>query len=403
MLAPSLTAWPESRVDDAEPDFSIGDVSNYPSFDYSMKDVRRAGKIVASKVTLCAETRDAFTIVNNYRDSHLFPMRSVRGTLSWHMGRNQLGGVTGARLKRMQAIRRKMDRIGLGLNQFQDLAGCRAVLPSIEDVKSLVAILRHCRHELRDEDDYIANPKKDGYRSHHLMFNYVGKGPSVVHNGRRVEVQVRTRMQHSWATTVEAIGLFRGEDLKAGQGSPDWLRLFKLVSAEFAQAERCPEPPDMPSSHQRVQQIRDLDLKLKASETLDNLSYAVKFTDASIAPSEKSQYWLIQFDNTKREVLISPYSAPRHAALSYDNAEYLDANNEKNIVLVETDKLEHMKAAYPNYFGDVQLFRMQLGRITKGRGATEYTVKPQEGVMPRPKEAPNLVWLKRRNQIRWTT
>jgi hypothetical protein len=79
----------------------VGDVGNYPSFDYSMKDVRRAGKIVASNPPLCPETVEAFTIVNNYRDSHLFPMRSVRGTVTWHMGRNDLAGVTGARLKRM--------------------------------------------------------------------------------------------------------------------------------------------------------------------------------------------------------------------------------------------------------------------------------------------------------------
>jgi Region found in RelA / SpoT proteins len=376
-------------------------VSNYPSCDYSMQEVRRVGKIVAANPPLSSETLVAFDVANNYRDAHMFPMRSMRGSLAWYMGYHQIAGVTGARLKRMQSIRRKMKRIGLHLNQFQDLAGCRAVVASIADVRALVEIMRKCRHHLRDEDDYIANPKKDGYRSHHLMFNYVGKGVQAIHSGRRVEVQIRSRMQHSWATTVEAIGLFRGEDLKGNQGSPDWLRLFQLMSAEFAQAEQCAEPLNVPARHLRVQEIADLDRKLKASETLDNLSYAVKFTDTSVAPSQKSQYWLIQFDNAKREVRISPYSAPRSAALSYDNAEYLDTNNEKNIVLVETDKLEHMKAAYPNYFGDVQLFRMQLRRIIKGKGATEYTVKPQESVMPRPREAPNLAWLKRRNQIRW--
>jgi hypothetical protein len=404
MLNPYQTALADSGVPedaDLDLDSELGDVSSYPSFDYSMKDVRRAGKVVAGKADLCPETHEAFVIVNNYRDSHMFPMRSMRGSLTWYMGRHDLAGVVGARLKRMQAIRRKMNRIGLGLNQFQDLAGCRAVLSSIADVRALVEIMRQCRHELRDEDNYIAKPKKDGYRSHHLMFNYVGKGARAIHNGRRVEVQIRTRMQHSWATTVEAIGLFRGEDLKGNQGNPDWLRLFRVVSAEFALAEGCPEPPDMPARHLRLQEIRELDRKLKAIETLDNLSYAVKFTDTSVAPSEKSQYWLVQFDNAKREVKVSPYSAPRSAALSYDNAEYLDANNEKNIVLIETDKLDNMKAAYPNYFGDVQLFRMQLGKIRKGKPVTEYTVKPQESTRPRPQERPNLAWLKRRGQIRW--
>src|SRR5262249_32550930 len=149
----------------------------------------------------------------------------------------------------------------------------------------------------------------------------------------------------------------------------------------FAQAEQCAEPSNIPARHLRVQEIKDLDQKLKAAETLNNLSYAVNWTDEAVV-IEKPQYYLIEFDNEKREVFISPYNAPRQAVLNYDNAEAMDRNNAKNIVLVEADKLENMKAAYPNYFGDVQLFRMQLGRITKGKGAVEYIVKPQETVMP---------------------
>jgi hypothetical protein len=67
---------------------------------------------------------------------------------------------------------------------------------------------------------------------------------------------------------------------------------------------------------------------------------------------------------------------------------------------VEADKLENLKDAYPNYFGDVQLFKMQLSNIVKGKDITEYKVKPQETVKPRPRENPNLSWLKRR--IRWS-
>jgi hypothetical protein len=57
--------------------------------------------------------------------------------------------------------------------------------------------------------------------------------------------------------------------------------------------------------------------------------------------------------------------------------------------------------AYPNYFGDVQLFKTQLNKLTKGKDIEEYTVKPQETVAPRPRENPDLSWIKRRNKIRW--
>jgi hypothetical protein len=59
-----------------------------------------------------------------------------------------------------------------------------------------------------------------------MVYKFRGSGEEAVYNGRRVEVQVRTQLQHSWATAVEAVGLFRREDLKAGRGDLDWLRLF---------------------------------------------------------------------------------------------------------------------------------------------------------------------------------
>jgi hypothetical protein len=90
--------------------------------------------------------------------------------------------------------------------------------------------------------------------------------------------------------------------------------------------------------------------------------------------------------------------------LQYDNAEELDNHSDtrrQNIVLVEADKLENLKAAYPNYFGDVQLFKMQLGKVIKGKPVQEYTVRPQETVATRPREPANLAWLKGRSRLRW--
>lgn len=385
-------------------------VAEYPKFKYSMKKVKRAGKTIAGVLPWTEESapliKEAFLIANNWRDAHAYSMRSIRYHIIYYMKKNQLVGVTAARLKRMQAIRRKLRRVPENMNQLQDLGGCRAILASIADVNSLVGTLKSkSRHELWQEDNYILNPKNDGYRSHHMMFIYRGQGAATVHNGRRIEVQIRTRLQHSWATAVEAVGLFRGEDLKGNIGSADWLQLFKLMSAEFAVAEGCPEPPDVPNRIQRVAKIRDLDRKLKASEALNNLSYAVRFTEDSVAPSSTPTYYLIKFDNEKKEVSVTPIFKPKTAVASYDNAEESDNQTGKdaeNIVLVEADKLENLKEAYPNYFGDVQLFKMQLNEIVKGRSVQEYTVQPQESVAPRPRENPDLSWLKRRFR-RWTS
>src|SRR6266436_8845112 len=101
--------------------------------------------------------------------------------------------------------------------------------------------------EIKTEDNYLLEPKIDGYRSHHIIFSFSPKDSErAAYTGRRIELQVRTQLQHSWATAIEAVGLFRGEQLKSDQGSREWLRLFKLMSDEFAEAERCPVAPGTP-------------------------------------------------------------------------------------------------------------------------------------------------------------
>ena len=378
---------------------------NFPQFDFSMKEVKRAGDAGELPWTedSAPEILRSFQVANNWRDAHAYPMRSVRLQIAYYMRHLGIDGVTAARLKRMQAIRRKLRRIPMNLNQLQDLGGCRAILPSMADVNKLVEVLKErSRHHLRAEDDYIGKPKDDGYRSHHLMFNYSGKGAAKVFNGRRVEVQIRTRMQHSWATTVEAVGLMRREDLKGHHGSKKWLRLFELISAEFAVAENCIEPPGVPNQDDRISEIRALDAELEATSILDKISYAVRWTDEAISPASRPTYYLIRFNNATQEVEVDVTFAPKWAVAQYDQAELSDNKSgvdASNIVLVEADKVENLKDAYPNYFGDVQLFKQQLKNIVKGKGAREYVVRPQETVAPRPRENPDMSWLRRR--IRW--
>jgi len=382
-------------------------VADFPNSEYDLKKVRMAGDMIIGDLKWTGESesqiREAFHIANNWREAHAFPMRSIRGSLRWYMHYRDINGVTVARLKRMHAIRRKLTRSGIKLHQLQDLGGCRAILQSVQDVQTLVGIMRECRHELRRESDYIANPKADGYRSHHLMFNYHGRGDRKAFDGKRVEVQIRTRLQHAWATAVESVGLFLGEYLKGGLGNENWLRLFKLMSAEFAMFEGCSEPPDVPAHDERCAEIIALDKALEANKNLDKLSHAVRFTDVSVSPREKPTYYLIVYDNATNEITVESYFVPKSAMASYGSAEFFDnktGGDTKNVVLVEADKVDQLKEAYPNYFGDVQLFRQQLRNIVKGVGIREYTMKPQEHVAPRPGENADLTWLRRR--IRWT-
>jgi hypothetical protein len=385
-----------------------GQVSEYPSFDYSMKDVLRAGDALAGRLIWTDETapriREVFSIASNWRDSHAYPMRSIRNLVHGRIRRLKLsGGNTVARLKHMPSIRRKLRDQPWKLNQIQDLAGCRAILPNIEAVNALIDSLRRTnRHAVYRETPYITEPKSDGYRCHHVVFKFEGEGEEEVFNGRRVEIQVRTRLQHSWATAVETVGLFRQENMKAGLGDQNWLRLFKLMSAEFAAEEGCPEPADASGGDARIREIVELEKTLNAANTLDTLSLAVQYVDTYARdPESTADYFLIRYDSENRVVSVQTQYGAKISVQSYDDAELdaFKAGPQKRAVLVEADNIEDLYSAYPNYFGDVQIFKFRLKQITQGAGAVEYSLPPQQTVPKKPKEKRDLSWL--RGYRRW--
>jgi hypothetical protein len=50
-------------------------------------------------------------------------------------------------------------------------------------------------HILHREYPYVDAPKPDGYRCHHMVFRFQGTGDEAVFNERRIEIQIRTRLQ----------------------------------------------------------------------------------------------------------------------------------------------------------------------------------------------------------------
>ena len=234
------------------------------------------------------------------------------------------------------------------------------------------------------------------------MFRYQGDGPDETYNGRRLELQIRTRLQHSWATAVEAVGLFRREDMKGGEGNPEWLRLFDLMSSELALAEECPEADHLPGHRDRVAEIIELNRNLHALEVLEALRVAVRHTEWVQSP-EPPKYYRIQFDLRTRQVDVQPHHgaiagvADQHAA---EQSDALSGRSTINTVFVEADRIEDLKDAYPNYFGDVEVFRQNLLRVTKGNAAQEFTMPPRITVPPSPEKPGDVSWMRGKGR-RW--
>ncbi len=134
-------------------------MGEFPRSAYGKDDVRRAGKLIAQDLIWTDETapaiQEAFAIANSWRDSHAFPMRSIRYHIINSMRRMGIQGISAARLKRMRAIRMKLGRGPNPLDKLQDLGGCRFILPMITDVHMLTDTLRaQLPHTLRSKTPF---------------------------------------------------------------------------------------------------------------------------------------------------------------------------------------------------------------------------------------------------------
>ena len=70
--------------------------------------------------------------------------------------------------------------------------------------------------------DYIEKPKEDGYRGYHLMGSFSASDG----DNKTIEIQLRTKLQHYWATALEIVDLFTGQALKSNQGDDKWQQFF---------------------------------------------------------------------------------------------------------------------------------------------------------------------------------
>lgn len=159
------------------------------------------------------ELAEARAIVEDFRSVHVSAMQAAHRGLALSIREEGLEAEISQRLKRMPTIVDKLTRVHRRLSTLVDLGGCRAILANQDDVyrvrdNFLQNILS--RNGMVDQViDYVATPRGSGYRAIHIHTRY---------QGRRIEIQLRTRWQHLWAKYLEDLTGWTGVDFKNGEG-----------------------------------------------------------------------------------------------------------------------------------------------------------------------------------------
>jgi GTP pyrophosphokinase len=96
------------------------------------------------------------------------------------------------RAKHIYSIYLKMQKKHLDLKDIYDVSAVRVLVDKLDDCYTVLSIVHSLYDHVPDEfDDYIANPKSNGYRSIHTAV--------IDHEKKHLEVQIRTRNMHDEA------------------------------------------------------------------------------------------------------------------------------------------------------------------------------------------------------------
>ncbi|OOV79754.1 RelA/SpoT domain-containing protein [Acinetobacter sp. ANC 5600] len=358
---------------------------------FSKKDVVRAGKNLIDDDLLNDQEKFNSTmgILTYWRDSHLVPLEKSNQLLNRYIHNIDKNAFIAKRIKRFDSIKRKLKRFDkMELKNMQDIGGIRVVVSSQKQVDSILKILTNeiCFYNKNNElikiNNYIKNPKFDGYRSVHI----VGIFKNSEGEDRKIEFQLRTKLQHSWATTLEIIDIFTRQNLKSDSGFQNYKNFFKYVSDLFQLIESF-------KSFQKnnIEELRkDLLNHLEKNDVLFQEAYGImsflrqgtskttikdqlqlyclslKELNQKLSKSDKNSFILIRLNIAARKLEHENFSKKesKEALERYSLYEQTLSQNPNIIVaLLSTDAIGGLQEAYPNYFADSEMFLKYINII----------------------------------------
>lgn len=321
----------------------------------SRSRVNRAGNNVRSGLA----TPEDMQVIDEWRAAHRNVLNTFQAILRTKLRFSET--VVAQRHKRRSTIFYKLQRLpNMQLARMDDVAGCRAIFKNAEELREFrsemhEARFRHQRKNDVDKYDYIAHPKRTGYRGIHDVYAYDVRSQVGEHlKGLLVEIQYRTEIQHAWATAVEVIGLITESQPKFEKGDERFQDAMALASEILARGhEKTIGPLPEMSDSEVVKRFLSLDRELHLMDTLRALN------QTDLDASRNKNAILIFDENGELEI-----RSFRHATDALDALFKLEKDKtNRDIVLVRADSSDEVRFAYRNYFSDARDF---IGLVETG-------------------------------------
>lgn len=335
---------------------------------FSRSQVVRAGNIL--RVLDLENYSRALDVLSNWRAIHTYPINTFQATLRDRLKNIDKDALVAQRLKRSVSIISKLQRYPqMQLSRMQDIGGIRAIVKDIDAARKLRNLYiesQRFQHELGGQKDYITSPKPTGYRGIHLIYKY--KNINIPDfDGLYIELQIRTKLQHAWATSVETMGTFLKQALKSSEGPDQWLDFFALTGSAFAMYEKCNPVPGYENLSELEIYAKVLAEAVRLNVTDRLMAYSIAADQIINQSTGGGSYHLVVLNTQDKTVTVTSYGRRKLEEANKAYSEYEKLINEGDgaiqVVLVATDSIDSLKQAYPNYFLDTNEFLKALTSI----------------------------------------
>lgn len=334
--------------------------------------IRKIGEKLREGIELTEEEKLEF---DNFREAHNIIIKLF--TIELKKVNFSIQHLTASRNKRIETIISKLRRPEKPkLDRIHDIAGTRIIFENIKSLEDYIDILENTElvnfkekiNEDKNRYNYIKNPKSDGYRSIHKVFYYSSNIPYSTLNeksfnleNKKIELQLRTRLQHIWATTVEIYDIINKSNIKTGTHN-------KLETKEGLFFKKCSlvfegiESNDVEKIKININEIfRDKDLveiynRLKGIKNIKNIQLPktlgsdevfILITDLNKGKTTFFTTEPIEKNDKQDTFLINA---------SYRRLEEKNTKGEYILLLLTLGDIKKLKNVYPNYFLNTNKF-----------------------------------------------
>lgn len=178
---------------------------------WSSHQLRRLGKAITTGQS--ATDAVSYADVVDWHNRLIFEVLPViQGAVEYELDPIGVPFSIGSRAKTLETLRDKLERDAhLPLQNIQDLAGVRVIADM--GLRAQAAVAERVARDLRQSDEAVVSRldgSHAGYRALHVVcvFRHLG--------GARLEVQIRTDLQNSWANLYDALADRYGREIRYG-------------------------------------------------------------------------------------------------------------------------------------------------------------------------------------------